>query len=67
MRSFIVLAQGGSSRGKERKIDYEEKRVWDGLKEKIAVWNGTGRLQNKMPIEANYNLCYIINLGIIYL
>ena len=36
MRSFIVLAQRGSSRGKERKIDYEEKRVWDGLKEKIV-------------------------------
>ena len=40
MRSFIVLAQGGSSRGKERKIDYEEKRVWDGLKEKSWLQYG---------------------------
>ena len=56
MRSFIVLAQGGSSRGKERKIDYEEKRVWD-------KWRLSNVSVADDEVERNEEILWILLIG----
>ena len=37
MRSFPVLAQRWSAGVKQRKVDYEDKRVWGGFKERHCL------------------------------
>lgn len=63
------MSQEGSAGEKERKVDYKDRRVGDGLKESscMAIWDGRVRLQEKMPMKAEDNFYYFINLGITYL